>query len=269
MSYIDSESESDGEVYNTVINVKDFEKKLAEKSDVLYKVEKPRKIVDASPFYTSNESIKSFDISKPSSFKQSSSQNYGSQHILSCLNENESASFTETSNKKPRNKIQVLHSTSRISEQARLSTFAPRLTGSILRLNNIGSVFVNGQENKRIVINIGGTRFETYASTLKLIPESRLANLSETNSDYDPEKKEYFFDRHPGAFVAILNFYRTGKLHAPADICGNSFYEELNFWGIVEHSIEPCCWSNYSQQRDADEALKEVVEGMTENEGYY
>ena len=46
---------------------------------------------------------------------------------------------------------------------------------------------------KRITLNIGGIRYQTYSSTLKLISESRLANLNESNSDYDPINKEYFF----------------------------------------------------------------------------
>jgi hypothetical protein len=118
-----------------------------------------------------------------------------------------------------------------------------------------------------VMLNIGGIRFETYSSTLKLIPESRLANLTETNSDYDPIKNEYFFDRDPGSFLAILNFYRTGSLHAPMDLCGNLFYQELNFWGIPETSIQPCCWTHYSQKRDADEVLKKVMESINyENE---
>jgi hypothetical protein len=88
-----------------------------------------------------------------------------------------------------------------------------------------------GSLNKRVSLNVSGIRYETYRSTLNLIPESRLANLSATNSDYDPVRDEYFFDRHPGAFVAILNYYRTGKLHSPRDLCGNQFYEELDYWG--------------------------------------
>jgi hypothetical protein len=123
-----------------------------------------------------------------------------------------------------------------------------------------------GSANKRIIINVSGVRYETYTSTLKLIPESRLANLSATNSDYDPKRNEYFFDRHPGAFIAILNYYRTGKLHSPRDLCGNQFYEELNYWGITQYAIEPCCWTTYSQQRDVDERLKQITENI-ETEG--
>ena len=121
--------------------------------------------------------------------------------------------------------------------------------------------------NKRVLLNIGGQRFETYKSTLNLIMESRLANLTVTNSDYDPIRKEFFFDRDPNSFMAILNYYRTGKLHAPLAVCANLFNEELNFWGICEGEIQPCCWTTYSSQRDCDQILRKVIDEIETTEG--
>ncbi|KAF6030257.1 hypothetical protein EB796_011429 [Bugula neritina] len=59
-------------------------------------------------------------------------------------------------------------------------------------------------------------------------------------------------------FLMILNYYRTGRLHIPADVCGPAFEEELLFWGIDEKQIESCCWGNYSQHRDAQQTLVEL-----------
>ena len=67
----------------------------------------------------------------------------------------------------------------------------------------------------RIILNVGGTRFETYKNILKKIPATRLSRLTEALVNYDPVTNEYFFDRHPGVFSQILNYYRTGKLHYP------------------------------------------------------
>jgi hypothetical protein len=120
---------------------------------------------------------------------------------------------------------------------------------------------------KRVVINCSGVRFEVYKETLNLISESRLANLTETNSDYDSIRDEYFFDRDPKSFYAILNYYRTGKLHPPLDVCGNLFYEELNFWGIRETCIQPCCWTSYSTKRECDNILRQVVDENEEQDG--
>eukprot|EP00062_Callorhinchus_milii_P003512 gi/632940916/ref/XP_007885589.1/ PREDICTED: potassium voltage-gated channel subfamily C member 1 isoform X2 [Callorhinchus milii] len=114
-------------------------------------------------------------------------------------------------------------------------------------------------EPERIVINVGGTRHETYRSTLQTLPGTRLAWLTEpdafVNFDYDAKSDEFFFDRHPGVFAHILNYYRTGNLHCPADVCGPLYEEELAFWGIDETDVEPCCWMTYRQHRDAEEAL--------------
>ncbi|KAK2851315.1 hypothetical protein Q5P01_007591 [Channa striata] len=98
-----------------------------------------------------------------------------------------------------------------------------------------------GEDSDKIIINVGGTRHETYKSTLRTLPGTRLAWLadSETQVSSDselvpPSAAEFFFDRHPGIFAYVLNYYRTGKLHCPADVCGPLFEEELAFWGIDE-----------------------------------
>ena len=84
----------------------------------------------------------------------------------------------------------------------------------------------------RVILNVGGIRHETYKATLKKIPATRLSRLTEALANYDPVLNEYFFDRHPQVFSQILNYYRTGKLHYPTDVCGPLFEEELNFWGL-------------------------------------
>uniref|UniRef100_A0A2C9KL65 BTB domain-containing protein n=1 Tax=Biomphalaria glabrata TaxID=6526 RepID=A0A2C9KL65_BIOGL len=116
----------------------------------------------------------------------------------------------------------------------------------------------SAKNSNRMTLNVGGVRYETYRSTLKTIPDTRLAWVTDTSvnsPDYDPATGEYFFDRHPGIFNMILNYYRTGKLHAPTHVCGPLFEEELAFWGIDEKQIEPCCWPNYRAHRDAQETL--------------
>ncbi|XP_061761956.1 potassium voltage-gated channel subfamily C member 1-like isoform X1 [Nerophis ophidion] len=117
----------------------------------------------------------------------------------------------------------------------------------------------SASDSEKIVINCGGVRHQTYRSTLKTLPGTRLSWLTEpdafSNFDYDPKCDEFFFDRHPATFAFILNYYRTGKLHCPGDVCGPLFEEELAFWGIDETDVEACCWMNYRQHRDAEEAL--------------
>ena len=79
-------------------------------------------------------------------------------------------------------------------------------------------------KDKRIRINVGGTCFETFSSTLERITGTRLALLSvlgESDDAWDQEQKEFFFDRHPGAFASILHYYRTEELHTDQNLCGN------------------------------------------------
>lgn len=124
----------------------------------------------------------------------------------------------------------------------------------------------NGME--RIRLNVGGQKHETYLSTVANLPDTRLFSIIESavkSPDYDPESTEVFFDRHPVVFAQVLNYYRTGKLHCPTDVCGPLFEQELSYWGIDEKDMEPCCWANYTQHRDAEENLKNVLyEGASE-----
>lgn len=111
----------------------------------------------------------------------------------------------------------------------------------------------------RLYLNVGGQKHETFVSTLTSIPDTRLAWIAE-RALKDPrplgQKREFFFDRNPAVFTHILNFYRTGKLHCPRDVCGPLFEEELNFWGLDEKQIETCCWAKYDEHRDAEEKLQ-------------
>nr|QQY02506.1 potassium voltage-gated channel protein Shaw 2 [Cryptocotyle lingua] len=108
----------------------------------------------------------------------------------------------------------------------------------------------------RVILNVGGIRHETYKATLKKIPATRLSRLTEALANYDPVLNEYFFDRHPGVFAQILNYYRTGKLHYPVDVCGPLFEEELEFWGLDANQVEPCCWMTYTAHRDTQATLQ-------------
>jgi len=90
---------------------------------------------------------------------------------------------------------------------------------------------------KRVVLNVGGLRHETNKATLKKIPATRLSRLTEALANYDAILDEYFFDRHPGVFAQILNYYRTGKLHYPTDVCGPLFEQELEFWGLDANQV--------------------------------
>ena len=120
---------------------------------------------------------------------------------------------------------------------------------------NANPLFFGMDIEARVILNVGGTRFETYKNILKKIPATRLSRLNEALVNYDPVTNEYFFDRHPGVFSQILNYYRTGKLHYPTNVCGPLFEDELAFWGLDMNQVEPCCWKTYNEHRATEETL--------------
>ncbi|KAJ1353968.1 Potassium voltage-gated channel protein egl-36 [Parelaphostrongylus tenuis] len=121
--------------------------------------------------------------------------------------------------------------------------------------------------DERVVLNVGGVRHETYQATLKKIPATRLSRLTPSLANFDPLLNEYFFDRHPAVFSQILNYYRTGKLHYPTDVCGPLFEEELHYWGLDASDAEPCCWMQLLHAKDTQETLAVLDRMDVDKEG--
>ncbi|KAI8773100.1 potassium voltage-gated channel subfamily C member 3 [Biomphalaria glabrata] len=115
-----------------------------------------------------------------------------------------------------------------------------------------------GTSNEIIRINVGGTVFETYKSTLSAHPSCHLSDPVFLAKYYRTEQNDYFFDRDPEIFHCILNYFRSGELHLPTSVCGLVIKSELDFWGIDDISIEECCWSRYATWASTLHALRRL-----------
>ncbi|RIA91422.1 hypothetical protein C1645_767613 [Glomus cerebriforme] len=70
----------------------------------------------------------------------------------------------------------------------------------------------------RIILNVGGIKYETFRSTLTAYPDTLLGTMfSNRNKDmmHPTNGNEYFFDRDGYLFRYVLQYYRTGKVHWP------------------------------------------------------
>ncbi|XP_044215290.1 potassium voltage-gated channel subfamily G member 2-like [Thunnus albacares] len=104
--------------------------------------------------------------------------------------------------------------------------------------------------SQQALINVGGIRYAIPWSTLEDFPQSRLSclrfcstlkEIAEFCDDYDEMRHEFFFDRDPLAFRAILNYLANGKLRLLHEVCNMALHAELVYWGIDIGQMEFCC----------------------------
>ena len=103
-----------------------------------------------------------------------------------------------------------------------------------------------------LMLNVGGMYFETDMATFRRRRNTKLAKLNKSSEFYVADKDEYFFDRDPIIFRSVLDFYRYDELHFPHNICGAVVRRELEYWGINEKFVAPCCWQFFKSCSDND-----------------
>lgn len=84
--------------------------------------------------------------------------------------------------------------------------------------------------SRRVILNIGGRRFETTVSTLTAGKKNFFSSIIQ----HEPPAPggEIFIDRDGDAFAPLLNFLRTGMLHLPPSISEAAVRCEADFYCI-------------------------------------
>ncbi|KAF0524912.1 BTB/POZ protein [Gigaspora margarita] len=103
---------------------------------------------------------------------------------------------------------------------------------------------------ERIILNIGGIKYETFRSTLTSQPETLLGAMFQDQDEYIKNSvngNEYFFNRNGELFHYIMEFYRTGKLlfptmplwneHLGSQITYRHLEEELDYFQINKSKL--------------------------------
>lgn len=94
------------------------------------------------------------------------------------------------------------------------------------------------EDNTRVTINIRGTIFETFETTLLRYPNTLLGSSHKRAPYYDSRKKQYCFNRDRKTFDAILYYYQSsGKLIRPEGVNEDTFLAELEFFQIDPHNV--------------------------------
>ena len=78
-----------------------------------------------------------------------------------------------------------------------------------------------------------------------------LDKILELCEEFTPgERPEYFFDRNPDNFPSILDMYRNGIFHMSGKGCALVQQKDIEYWGVDDLTMEPCCALKYFSEVD-------------------
>ncbi|XP_070206096.1 potassium voltage-gated channel protein Shaw-like [Littorina saxatilis] len=117
--------------------------------------------------------------------------------------------------------------------------------------------------SQRVTLNVGGKIFMTTAASLQTLPNTRLGRLVKDSTKIQQPNMELFFDRNPKIMNSLLDFYRTGELHLPKNICGFTVERELQFWEIPVEIIHECCYKCFHDHKSNADITREIDTFLT------
>ena len=132
-------------------------------------------------------------------------------------------------------------------------------------------------QDYKMIVNVGGVRHEILWATIEKFPNTRLGRLQECRTEdailsycdyYSYDDNEYFFDKNPRIFNAVISCYRTGKLHIPDDFCLTELVTELRYWGFDESLLDMCCQHKYRGLKMQYQELRNDLEMKTYQQQY-
>lgn len=136
----------------------------------------------------------------------------------------------------------------------------------------------NLHQDYKMFVNVGGVRHEILWATIAKFPNTRLGRLQECRTEdailsfcdyYSYEDNEYFFDKNPRIFAAVISCYRTGKLHIPDEFCLSELVTELRYWGFDESLLDMCCQQKYRGRKILYQEMRNDLElEMYQQYGY-
>ena len=109
-----------------------------------------------------------------------------------------------------------------------------------------------------VSLNIGGQVFMTSRETLLTYPHTLLGQLASSQSDSGSKTLELSFDRNAKVGEFLVDFYRTGELHLPEDVCSVVIERELKFWQIPATLVTPCCWKRFEDGLSGQQIITEI-----------
>ncbi|CAJ0569390.1 unnamed protein product, partial [Mesorhabditis spiculigera] len=123
-------------------------------------------------------------------------------------------------------------------------------------------------------LNIGGVKYMILVDALlraenttfltKFVQLTHPSRLKIADA-YMPGDDAYFFQRSPVAFEAIYQYYATGVIHRPSEVCPASFLSELDFWRISHQHVGSCC-ADIVPREKPEEKEEEKVDDHTFDE---